>query len=155
MLLGGKKRKHNVKILVLPREGEDGPIVFKCGAVTDMELFEKLCPPPVPPLKVLKGGEKVPDFEDKGFITSVAQQADRRWDYIVLRSLLATDGLVWETVDLNLPETWANWRKEAIESGLSHFETNKIVNTVVQANSLSEDMLEEARKTFLAGQVQA
>lgn len=153
MKLNGVKPVHNIKTLVLPRQGGE-PLVFECAAIQSMDEFEKLCPDPIAPKKVIKGGAKVPDFEDKGYITAVAQQGEKRWDYIVLASLRATKGLEWETVNMNDPSTWHLWRKEMGESGLSAFEINRIVATVVDANSLSEESLEAARSAFLAAREQ-
>lgn len=153
MILGGKKPAHNVKTLVLPRDSGDN-LVFKAGAVATMDEFEKLCPVPIAPLKVLKGGQKVADLDDKGYQLALQQQVDKRWDYIILKSLQATPDLQWETVDMQNPDTWQNWKREAADSGLSVFEINKIIACVVEANSLNEQTLEEARNTFLANQVQ-
>lgn len=153
MILAGKKPAHNIKVLVLPREGGEN-LIFKAGAVSSMDEFEQLCPVPIAPLKVLKGGAKIPDVEDKGYILAMSQQAERRWDFIILKSLQATPGLVWETVDLQNPSTWQNWKKEATDSGLSVFEINKLIACILDANSLNEQTLEEARNTFLADQVQ-
>jgi hypothetical protein len=154
MKLNGKTPVHNIKTLVLPREGSE-PVVFKCAAVTDLSPYEKLCPDPTPPLKTLKGGAKVPDYEDKGYVMAVAQQGDRRWNFIVLTSLQATEGIEWETVKLDNPETWGGWRKEMADSGLSVFEINRVIQAVSEANCLSEETVEAARQSFLAAQGQA
>lgn len=153
MLLNGKKPVHNIKTLVLPRDGQE-PLIFKAAAVTNMDDFEKLCPVPDPPKKTLRGGERVVDLEDKNFKLAISQIADKRWNFIILTSLQATEGLVWETVDMADSSTWDNWRKEATDSGLSLFEINRLTSIVVDANSLSDATLDEAKKSFLAGMVQ-
>jgi hypothetical protein len=154
MRLGGKKPPANVKTLVLPREGGE-PVVLKAGAVTSMEQFEKLCPDPVAPSIRKNDGTVVPDLNDVNYKLALAQMGSRRLDYIVIKSLEATPDLTWENVDINNPETWHNWRKECQDSGFSVFEVNRIVGLAIESNSLSEEGLEEARKSFLAGQAQA
>ena len=150
MKLGGKKPGIHKKPLVLPREGEE-PIVLWAQAIANMDEFIKLCPEPLPPLVVKPGGIKEPNWTEVNYLIAVKQHATRRNDYILLHSLLATTDLEWETVKLEEPETWNNWRKELGDSGFSVFEINRIFGLVLEVNSLNDALLDEAQKSFLAG----
>lgn len=152
MKLGTTRLPSNVQTLVLPREGAD-PIVLMASAVTDMDTFDKLCPEPTPPKMIVRGGGKAPNLKDQGYLLSVSQYAANRMNFIILSSLKATQGLEWTTVVEGDPSTWNNWRKDCMDSGLSSFECNRIVNLVVSANGLSDEVLEEAKKSFLASLV--
>ena len=152
MKLGGVRPPVNVKTLVLEREGNK-PLVFKAGAITDMSEFDRLCPEPVPP-DMLKRGEKVPNYKDKGYLLAVSQQSGKRMNYIILTSLKATENLEWSTVDYGDPSTWENWRKECLEAGISLFEVNRIVALVIDANGLNDQLLDAAKASFLAEQAE-
>ena len=152
MKLAGKKIEGaNVEICVIPR-GTNESIVFKASAVLDMTQFDSLCPRPKPPAKILKGGKKVEDLDAPAFKNALDTYASRRVAFLVLKSLQATDNLEWETVDFADAETWLNYDAELRSSGFSDIEVMRIVNTVMEANCLSESRLEQARDSFLASQ---
>jgi hypothetical protein len=111
MKIAGKKIEgRNVEIVVIPRPlGED--IAFRCEAVLSMERFDRLCPQPLPPMRIVKGGQKVVNVEDQGYRAQVAQHQARRLSYLILESLKATPDLEWETVKDDEPSTWENWEK--------------------------------------------
>lgn len=143
-----------VEIVAFPRDG--GDIVFKAQAVLDYSVFESLCPRPAPP-KMRKRGSRteVPDLEDKSFLTALEEWGRRRIDWMVLESLRATEGLEWETVDYNKPDTWKNYEEELKKSGFSPAEINILNNAALTANSLNETKLNEARDRFLRQQEEA
>src|SRR4051812_7874133 len=136
-LLGKKITGPNIEICVLPR-GED-VIVFKAQAVLDMSPFELMCGRPKPPVKIVKGGKRVDDFESPQYQLELDKYAQNRVNYMILKSLQATEGLEWESVDLSDPNTWANYNTELKEAGFSEIEVMRIVNATMVANCLSED----------------
>ena len=71
---------------------------------------------------------------------------------MILKSLEATEGLEWETVKMDDPETWLNYEKELKDSGLSPIEVGRIVGICMSANGLDERKMEAARDAFLAEQ---
>jgi hypothetical protein len=73
----------------------------------------------------------------------------------VITSLRATEGLEWDKIQYNNPDTWKLYKEELKESGFSSFEVDKIINGVMSANCLDEDKIEQARRSFLAGQEEA
>lgn len=152
MLLKGKKIEGpNVEIVVLPR-GSDSEIVFHCAAVLNMAVFEQLCPIPKAPTIVKRGGIQISNPEDRGYRGEVQQHGKLRTAWMIIESLKATEGLVWETVDAENPQTWLHYETELRDSGFSEMEIVRIVNAVMTANCLNEDRINEARERFLAGQ---
>jgi hypothetical protein len=147
---GQKLNRPNSELIFLPR-GDGNDIVFKAQAVPSDEEFTKLFPEPKVPNALVPGGTK-PDFEHPKYKELVEKRGSARFDWIVLKSLEATEGLEWETVDLKNPDTYGNYRKELMDSGINSIEIGRIIKGVLVANSLSEDKIEEARKRFLAGQ---
>jgi hypothetical protein len=151
MKLKGRRPGIHIEPIVLPRP--DGDLVFHAKGIEDFEEFEKLCPPPEPPAKILPGGEKVPNPQDQNFLDAMQGYGGKRVAYMVVKGLSeGTEDLEWETVSLENHHTWTKYREELRESGLSDIEVNRIVAGVMRANSLSEVAVEEARKRFLASQ---
>jgi len=74
-----------------------------------------------------------------------------RFDYITIISL-APSKIEWETVDMDKAGSWLNWTKDLTNAGLSSVELNRVVNLIMQANSLDEQKLKSARENFLRGQ---
>ena len=68
-----------------------------------------------------------------------------------IKSLLATDGLQFDTVDMSQPMTWANWQKE-LSAVLSTGELSAVIDIILEANGLNDKKIEAATKSFLAGQ---
>jgi hypothetical protein len=152
---GGKKlTQPNAVTLVLPRE-DATDIVIRCRAVLDYEEFNKILPQPTPPTKVLRGGAKQPDFEHPSFKVSMNQYAASKTQWMVLKSIeTGPDTIQWETVDMADTATWGNYEKELMEAGFSEIERQRILGAVMEANSLNESKLNEARERFLFGQLE-
>jgi hypothetical protein len=149
MKINGRKIEGpNVEIVVFPRP--NGDVVFKAQGVLETEDFEKLCPAPKPPMKLLKGGKKVENVEDATYKAQVKDWNAKQLDWLFLKSLEPTK-IEWSTVDLARPETWNNYQTELKEAGFSTVEINKLLLAVMTANSLNESKLEEARERFLRG----
>jgi len=146
---GEKLECPNIAVLVLPRG--DGEVVFKAQAVLDYDEFDKLCLEPKAPVRVVRNRREVV-ADDPTYVAAVNMHNERRMAWIILKSLQATDGLEWETVDMLKPDTWPNYVTELQESKFSIIEINKIVGLALQANALDEAKLEAARQAFLAGQ---
>jgi len=142
-LQGRKPSGVREELLVLPRP--EGDFAFKFRAV--MEDYPE--PPPEPVRKNIKGAI-VQDRNDPEFTVLLDAWGTRKTHWHFLKSISATDGLEWETIDMTKPETWSNWEKELKDDGFNDAEVNMIFRTYQKVNFLSEDMLEEARKRFLA-----
>ena len=138
------------EILVLPR-GPNQQVVLKARAIPDFEEFDKLCPPPKPPGRLVKNvwepNEKDPTYQDV-----LREYNRRRIAYMVVKSLEPSN-IEWDTVKMESPSTWVNWEAE-FKKSFSQIEINRVVQLVFDANCLNEEKLELARRSFLAGQTQ-
>jgi len=135
-------------VVVLPRK--DDNIVFEMQAILDYDDFDKICPQPEAP-KILKQGQRVAieNVEDPDYKEAVRKRIGYRIDWMVLRSLEATKGLTWESLDKTDPGTWDCYTKELKQ----HFtipEVNKILSKVWEVNGLDSELLDKARESFLA-----
>lgn len=150
-LHGVKISGPNVETIIIPR-GDGAPIVLKAQAVLDMDEFNRLCPMPEAPMKMIKGGARVPNTEDPHFLAAAEDVGKKRIAFMLVKSLEVTPGLEWDTVKLNEPSTWLNYNEELKESGFSDVEVNRIIAGVMAANCLSDDKIDEARQRFLASE---
>lgn len=150
-IAGEKLSGPNVETIVIPRGDGRNPVIFKAQAVLNYEQFDRLCPTPTPPIKMLRGGEKQEDLNDPAYKQRMVEYATKKMAWITLKSLEATEGLEWERVDLGNPNTWGNYEKELEESGFSPVEIGRIRTGVFIANCLDDSKIEEARQSFLAG----
>ena len=150
MKINGRKLSGpNEEVIILPRGGDVEDIIFRARAILSYKPFEDLVARPTPPSKMMKGGAKVPDTNNKNFQAAVLQYNRRRMAWSLITSLQATPGIEWETVDYNDPNTWENWENELRDGGLSESEIAMVINGYAAANSLSEEKLEAARERFL------
>lgn len=142
----------NVVTLVLPRGDES--VVIKAQAVLDLEEVESYMSLPTPPSALGKGGVKVQNFEDKNYKEALEIYNQRKMDWMVVKSLEPSE-IEWETIDIEKPGSWGNYKEEFKKAGFSTVEVGRIVNAVLEANCLDENKLEQARKVFLLGQAAA
>lgn len=153
MKIAGKKIEgRNTEVIILPRPlGTD--IVLRAEAVLSMERFTKLCPEPLPPMRIKPGGVKEAVTNDPAYQNELTFYQTKRLAFLILESLKATPDLEWETVKEDDPNTWVLWEKELTDSGISAIEVGRIRTGVFSANCLNEQLLETARETFLRGMV--
>jgi hypothetical protein len=137
----------NREIIPIPREDQED-IIFIAEAILDDSEFKKLCPIPTPRMKKIEG-QDLPDLKDPAYIKQVDNYSRKKTAWTVLKSLRATEGLVWEMVDETDPSTWMLFEKELKESGFSELEINRIVNGVFSANGLNEAKIDAAKQRFL------
>lgn len=147
-IFGRKIQGPNIEYIVIPRV--DGDIVLKAEAVLSMKDFEEKVPLPKPPTVVLPGGATKADLSDPAYTSAIQQRNRIRYGYILTQSLKPTEGLEWETIQEDKPETLVNWEQELKDSGFSNPEINMIMEGVAAANGINQEKLDEARKRFLA-----
>jgi hypothetical protein len=140
----------NVKIIPIIRD--TGTIYLSTAPVKSFDEFLKVCPIPEPPMRELPGGEMKPMVESKEYKAALEERNRQMLHYMIIKSLEATDGLTWDTVDLNDPSTYKNYADELMSAGFTAIEITRIVNAVMQTNSLDEDAIDHARADFLASQ---
>lgn len=140
-------------IIVIPRD--EGDIIFKARAILDYKEFDAICEAPKPPVRKKPGETKgTPVFEDPEFQEKLDDYARKRTNYMILKSLEATEGLEWEKIKLSEPETWHLYEEELAGAFFSEVEVTQIINGVLDANSLDDEKIKEARERFLALQRQ-
>lgn len=158
MKIYGKKIEGvNTELVVIPRTNSDGAnadLVFVAKAVLDYKDFEKLCPAPIPPTKMLPGGITQQNVEDSNYKRLMADFGNKRINWMILKSISETPGLEWETVKADDPDSWGNYVDELTSAGLSGYEVNRIIQGVMTANGLDANKIEEAKKRFLASSQQ-
>lgn len=140
----------NEELIVIPRG--DGQIVLKARAVLDYADFERLCPEPKAPWVVKPGGVKEQNYKDVNYIAAVRQRITKQTYFMFVKSLEATPGLTWDTINMQDPGTWLNFEKELQDSGFSSIERNIITRSIMIANNLDEQKIEEARQRFIQSQ---
>ncbi len=149
-ILGQEIKGPNEELIVIPRG--DSQIVLKARAVLDYSEFERLCPEPKAPMILRPGGVKEQNFKDVTYIAAIRQRVTKQTYYMFIKSLEATPGLEWDTINMKDPSTWLNFEKELETSGFSQIERNIITRAVFIANNLDEQKIEEARQRFILSQ---
>jgi len=144
---GQRPTPPKAKPVVIPRA--EGDLVFMCAPVFDFTNFEQLCPEPKPPLIKKASGEKEFDTDDPTYLAKVTKRGEQRMGWMILQSLKDTPGLEWEKVKLNKPDTFNLVFEELRDSYLSQVEINYLVRAVLEASSMDEERLEEARRNFI------
>jgi len=138
------------EVIVFPRKS--GNIVFKAKPVSNYKDFEKICPAPKPEQIMKPGGEISQDIESPKYKKAIDEWAERKVHWMILKSISATEGLEWDTVDMSKPETYENYIAELEGSGITAMEVSKLFQIVQIACGLNQDKIDEATKSFLAGQ---
>jgi len=154
---------------VVPISRIDRVYYFLTYAVEDSELFDTLVPRPQPTRFGGEVGKPKEAIHDKTFMAKQQDYYNKFSDYLVISSLKAcafdqteTDPetgevtttrlrtpIVWDKVKIDAPETWSEWEKELKEFGLTPPEVNRIRSSCAEANSLTNEMVEEAMADFL------
>jgi len=150
-----KYKGHQLKgcateVIVLPRQS--GDIVITVQAILDYDDFDKLAPRPEPPKKLLPGGITQMNVEDPEYRTALMKHVTYRTHWMILKSLQATPDLEFENVKMDDPDTWENYLEEFKTAGFAPVEVNKIIEAIMTVNGLNDKKIEEATKSFLAGQ---
>jgi hypothetical protein len=150
MKVNGKKLDGPRIVKVYLPIANGGAVEFKFRPLRSDEDFEKVMPRPKPKAKVRPGGETFFDVNDTAYKQAINQWASKKFDWEFLSCISVTEGLEWSTVDMSNPDTWGNWRKE-MESHFGTNEINVIFQGFLDAQYISEDVMEKARAAFLTG----
>jgi len=143
--------KPNEVVCFIFRHNQE-PIEFRAQAVLDYKKFDGICPAPEPPKRLMASGEVQTLFNDPIYDKKITEWATQRSDWMILESLKATPGLTWDTIDADQPRTWKNFRSELEAAFFTPMEITKIINAVMEACGFTSEKVEEAHKSFLAGQ---
>lgn len=127
-------------------------LVFKFKTVSNFDEFDKVYPEVTPMFKHFPDGTKEQYFDDENYKFRVNKRNMARIHWLYLKSIEATEGLTWDTIDMGNPETWGNYTNE-LNSWLTMTEQVAMLNACQRVNVMTEDMLKEARESFLAGKL--
>lgn len=151
MKIGKQELGPQIRVLVIPRQ--TGNIIFKAKAVLDYKAFDALIKMPVPPTVTMKGEtEAKPNFKDSKYMEDLNKYVELKRDWMFIESLSITPDLVWEKIKLTDPASWKLWTEELMEAGFTPSEVNRIVGLIIDANGMDQTLIDEATKSFLAGQ---
>lgn len=136
----------NLVTVFIPRL--NGGYEFTCQPV-DRDLFDKYCPLPSPPMLTRPGKAPQPDFKDKKYKKALEENNELWFAFMIVYSLLATEGFEWSEIDLEDPQSWLKYQDEFKAADLSNMEVNRIGQAVLQANSLDDAHIKAAHQSFL------
>jgi hypothetical protein len=146
--INGSKIKPLPDVIKVIPHGEER-YVFKAASVLDFSEFEALCPEPEPPFEGRPGQKMIQNPLSPKHIKAIEEWRGRRLRWLFVKSLSATEGLEWEMVKLDDPETWGLWEEELEKSGLSQLEIGEISSAVIEANGLDQEKIKIATESFL------
>lgn len=151
MKIAGQTIAMNTTVPVVAVARGDKELVLECGTVTKehWDAFDKLVPEPVMPNMLVRGkdGEQ-PDPTNEYYLEAMDKYREQRYQYTVLCSLLYTNGLVFDTVNMDKPETWTNVFTELAEAGVLVPEINRIVSAIYEAQGITQDKVDKALDSF-------
>ena len=139
------------KNIIIPIIRGDEEVIFQASCLTDFGDLEKVLVEPKPPTRMMRGEiTPSPVMNDPKYLKDIESHSGKRLSWMIAKSLLATEGLTWDTVDFTNPETFGNYEQELRDSGFNEFQIMQIVRGCMEANGLSSERVVEARKRFLA-----
>ena len=148
-LHGVKIEGRHTETIFVPRGDDDG-FMFMATAIQSLDRFAELCPEPKPPVIHRPGKAPQADTGSRSFIEAMTEHNRRRLGYMVMETLRGTEGLEYEILDSEKPETWSRYEEEFLASGFTQMEVNNIISGVLRVNSLDPEHIRAARDRFLA-----
>lgn len=134
------------KDIIIPRPEKD--IVLHVAAVPYEKEFDKICPRPEPPVtRDLQGAVVKRDYDDKKYRKNLEEWSERRFNFLVLKSIKNVD---WESVLMDDPNTWHNWKEECLSQGFTDPEVFRITQEVIGIHNPTKEMMDQMREDFLA-----
>ena len=129
-------------------------ITFVAKAVLNFDRFNALCPVPRAPVTTfVSTGKKVRNTEDHKYNQRISDYIDQKTAWIIIESLSATEGLEWDTVKIDEPDTWMNFEKD-LTSFLGENEYERLIEAVKESNNPTAKS-REALDSFTRSQVGA
>jgi hypothetical protein len=140
--------KPEPKVLVIPLG--DQKYVLHAQYVENTKEFDEFYPEPLAPEEIKADGTRFRDFNDKTYREKIDKRIRAKYDWFYIKSLEATEGLEWDTVDMTNPETFNNWRKDLLDAGMPVTFMARIIDMVNEVNGFDVSKLDEATESFLA-----
>ena len=149
-LFGKKLESTNVVTKVFPRGGEGMDLVIRARAIYDYTQFEESVPTPEPYVIQKSDGSTEKDFEDPKYRDELEEWFLKKSYWMALKSLQATEGLEWESVDMSDSDTWGNYLDE-LKVVFTPQEIDLVAEMIMDACGLNRAKIEEATESFLVG----
>lgn len=157
MKLNGISVKIEREVVIPILSDNSDPFYLIGRPIMSYDEFELVCPAPKPMVGGEPGKEK-PLPEHKLYKEAMVKRAVKFNDWVNLKTLVEVANakgerfpIEWETVDMNNPDTYANWKKELKEiNGLSDGDIQRIEMDVLRCNSMDSELIEKAKDDFLA-----
>ncbi len=138
-----------VKTLVFPGRLAGGKdLVLKFQPILDLNEFDKIYPIPEPPTMLFPDGSKKIDIDDEDYVKARNNWFRNKTNWLMLKSLSATEGLEWSSIDMKDINTFGNLRTE-LEGLFSQLEISMIFEMQNKVCCLDRDSIEEATQSFL------
>ena len=140
--------KPNMEVCIFPRK--EGNIVITAKAVLSYDRFEELIKKPILDLVTLPSGEKesTPEFEQK-FEVASAEYSAMRIGFMLFESLRDNECIEWDNISPDNPTSWKNIQSEIENLPLTIYEKTRLNDAINKANGISDELVEEAEKSFL------
>lgn len=139
------------EVIVIPKGDEQ--FVFKAMPVLCYDEFLAIYPQPLPMTVTKPGKAPYADVNDKAYLDDIADWVNKKSSWMMIESLKATEGLEWDTVVAEEPETWSNWRSE-LEKVFTDIEMMYIIEIIQSACGLNQNKISEATEAFLASEAE-
>jgi len=122
-------------------------VYFTATYVNDYSDFEALVPEPKKQQVIGKNGERT-ERETEEYKKEKEEYGLKRSFWIIYKSLEKTEGLVWETVKENDPDSWAKIDDELKAAKFSFLERSHLYEQVWTINGLNQKMIDSTQKLF-------
>lgn len=132
---------------------EDGPIILTAQAILDYSEFDKLCPEPKVPVDYGPNKAPVQVRDDPKYKSDIISYSQKRQAWEFIKSLSCTDGLEWDSVRLDDPDTWMNYRRD-LATCFTEEEIGRIMLGSMEAGNPTEARRKEAFDSFTPTQAQ-
>lgn len=150
MKVNGKQLNGPRIVKIYLPTGDSEAVEFRFRPLKADEDFEKVMSSPQAPEVMKPGGVRFQNINDPAYKRNLSDWMAKKFDWEFLMSISVTEDLEWEKVKMDEPDTWKLWKEEIGE----HFgdnQTNKIFSGFIEAQFITEESMEAARKTFLTG----
>lgn len=153
MRIGGKEIPKGNEVIVPIIRGADTVILIAKSIPINKE-FDAIVPEPKPPQVLKPGGLRINNVDDPKYKKLMDERNNLRFPFLIIRSLTSPEGIEWDTVKLDDPSTWNNWKDELESNGFTDAEIGRIIKSVCEANGLDDELIKQKRDDFLLSTLQ-
>lgn len=168
MKLNGVKLT-SINEVVIPIVRSTGNLYFVARAIEDPGEYDRLLKLPPPPTieepgkipqpiitkayqKIIEGSFElyIAFYVVKSLVKIAHIEVSKDEDTEEVKQTKKYDPVEWESINFADLQSYTNFRQELLDAGLNVGEITRVINGVMEANSLTESGVEKARDDFLA-----